>query len=127
MVPNEATKFALYRAMRPIGGRHGLRLAVDELPYLPLRLVSGQELRHRHPDRNLERCGHGRNLYPDSMKIRILPLAKWLGLDSTERDGSAWLPGRRISARLIELARDGPAAHRLARRANALVLPDDGM
>ena len=28
---------------------------------------------------------------------------------------------------LIELARDGSAAHRLARRANALVLLDDGM
>jgi len=28
---------------------------------------------------------------------------------------------------LIELARDGPAAHQLARRANALVLLDDGM
>jgi hypothetical protein len=28
---------------------------------------------------------------------------------------------------LIELARDGSAAHRLARRANALVLMDDGM
>ena len=28
---------------------------------------------------------------------------------------------------LIELARDGLAAHRLARRANALVLLDDGM
>ena len=27
----------------------------------------------------------------------------------------------------IELARDGSAAHRLARRANALVLLDDGM
>jgi transposase-like protein len=28
---------------------------------------------------------------------------------------------------LVELARDGSAAHRLARRANALVLLDDGM
>lgn len=28
---------------------------------------------------------------------------------------------------LIELARDGSAAHRLARRANALILLDDGM
>jgi transposase len=28
---------------------------------------------------------------------------------------------------VIELARDGSAAHRLARRANALVLLDDGM
>jgi len=28
---------------------------------------------------------------------------------------------------LIELARDGSAAHRLARRANALVLLDNGM
>jgi hypothetical protein len=28
---------------------------------------------------------------------------------------------------LIALTRDGSAAHRLSRRANALVLPDDGM
>ena len=28
---------------------------------------------------------------------------------------------------LIDLARDGSVPHRLARRANALVLPDDGM
>jgi hypothetical protein len=28
---------------------------------------------------------------------------------------------------LIELARDGSAAHRLARRPNALVLPEQGM
>jgi hypothetical protein len=30
-------------------------------------------------------------------------------------------------ADLIDLARDGSAAHRLSRRANALVLLDDGM
>ncbi|HKD74915.1 MAG TPA: hypothetical protein VKB76_05445, partial [Ktedonobacterales bacterium] len=37
------------------------------------------------------------------------------------------LPGQRIAARLIELAREGSTPHRLARRANALVLLNDGM
>ncbi|MGH7117773.1 MAG: helix-turn-helix domain-containing protein, partial [Acetobacteraceae bacterium] len=35
--------------------------------------------------------------------------------------------GRESRQDLTELARDGSAAHRLARRANALVLLDDGM
>jgi len=34
---------------------------------------------------------------------------------------------REDRADLIELARDGSVAHRLARRANALVLLDDGL
>jgi transposase len=52
--------------------------------------------------------------------------------------GSAWVDStvfmirrgfldRQSRKDLIELARDGSAAHRLARRANALVLLDDGM
>src|SRR5450830_582022 len=55
------------------------------------------------------------------------PLAKRRDPDSTE-----WMirPGfldRESRQDLIELARNGSAAHRLARRANALVLLDDGM
>ena len=38
-----------------------------------------------------------------------------------------WLPGPQSRRDLIELTRGGSAAHRLARRANALVLLDDGM
>ena len=55
------------------------------------------------------------------------PLAKRPDPDST-----GWMirPGFLDTASrqdLIELARDGSAAHRLVRRANALVLLDDGM
>src|ERR1039458_1151270 len=55
------------------------------------------------------------------------PLAKRRDPDSTE-----WMirPGfldRESRQDLIELARNGSAAHRLARRANALVLLDDRM
>ena len=42
-------------------------------------------------------------------------------------DDTARLSGQESRQNLIELARDGSAAHRLARRANALVLLDDGM
>jgi hypothetical protein len=55
------------------------------------------------------------------------PLANPSSLDST---GSMIRPGFLDSESrrdLIELARDGSAAHRLARRAHALVLLDDGM
>ena len=55
------------------------------------------------------------------------PLAKRRDSDSTERmirPGFLDIVSRQ---NLIELARDGLAAHRLARRANALVLLDDGM
>ena len=57
----------------------------------------------------------------------MFPLAKRPEPDSTGRmirpgflDTASWQD-------LIELARDGLAAHCLARRANALVLLDDGM
>ena len=66
-------------------------------------------------------------LYPDSLRIRPPPLAKQPWPDST---GCMIRPGfldRESRQDLIELARDGSAAHRLARRANALVLLDDGM
>ena len=66
-------------------------------------------------------------LYLDSLKIRVGLL----------RNDAGWiLPGvmirrgfldRESRQDLIELARDGSATHRLARRANALVLLDDGI
>src|SRR5208282_5739667 len=55
------------------------------------------------------------------------PLAKRRGSDSTVgmiRSGYLDSESRKD---LIELARDGSVPHRLARRANALVLLDDGM
>jgi transposase len=67
------------------------------------------------------------SLYPDSTEIRknrlriprgstfVLRMIRPRFLDSESRRD------------LIDLARDGAAAHRLARRANALVLLDDGM
>src|SRR5271165_7181482 len=55
------------------------------------------------------------------------PLAKRLGLDSTGRMIRPGFLDKASRQDLIELARDGSAAHRLARRANALVLLDDGM
>ncbi len=66
-------------------------------------------------------------LYPDSSEIRISPLANRRRCDSVAsmiRPGFLDPESRRD---LIDLARDGSVAHRLARRANALVLLDDGM
>src|SRR5271155_3737132 len=65
-------------------------------------------------------------LYPDSLGRRKA-LAKRVELDSFEgmiRPG--FLLGDERSA-LIALARDGSVTHRLARRANALVLLDNGL
>jgi len=68
-----------------------------------------------------------RLLYPDSLRIRRSPL---------RISPNPTLPNRMVQPGfldpesrqdLTELARDGLAAHRLARRANALVLLDDGM
>ena len=67
------------------------------------------------------------DVYPDSAGSRIFPLAKRPVGDST---GGMIRPGfldPESRQDLVELARDGSAAHRLARRANALVLLDDGM
>ena len=55
------------------------------------------------------------------------PLAKRRDPDSTERMIRPGFLDIESRQNLIELARDGLAAHRLARRANALVLLDDGM
>jgi hypothetical protein len=66
-------------------------------------------------------------LYPDSAGSRIFPLAKRLERDSTEGTIRPGFLDPESRQDLIELARDGSAAHRLSRRANALVLLDDGM
>src|SRR5271155_5603688 len=66
-------------------------------------------------------------LYPDSPSIRRNPLAKRREPDSTDRMIRPGFLDSESRQDLIELARDGAAAHRLARRANALVLLDDGM
>ena len=55
------------------------------------------------------------------------PLAKRRDPDFTERMIRPGFLDIELRQNLIELARDGLAAHRLARRANALVLLDDGM
>ena len=55
------------------------------------------------------------------------PLAKRRNPDSAERMIRPGFLDIESRQNLIELARDGLAAHRLARRANALVLLDDGM
>ena len=54
-------------------------------------------------------------------------LAKRRWPDSTDGVIRPGFLDRESRQDLIELARDGSAAHRLARRANALVLLDDGM
>ena len=54
-------------------------------------------------------------------------LAKQRWLDSARGMIRPGFLDRESRQDLIELARDGSAAHRLARRANALVLLDDGM
>src|ERR1035441_3856530 len=55
------------------------------------------------------------------------PLAKRRDPDSTERLIRPGFLDRESRQDLIELAPHGSAAHRLARRANVLVLLDDGM
>src|SRR5271167_4372481 len=70
--------------------------------------------------------GHDRVLYPGSLGRRKA-LAKRVELESFEgmiRPG--FLLGDERSA-LMARARDGSVTHRLARRANALVLLDDGL
>ena len=56
-----------------------------------------------------------------------MPLAKRPERNSTVRMIRRGFLDAESRNDLIELARDGSAAHRLARRANALVLLDDGM
>ena len=67
-----------------------------------------------------------RKIYPD-FRENPNPLAKRRDPDSTERMIRPGFLDIESRQNLIELARDGLAAHRLARRANALVLLDDGM
>jgi len=66
-------------------------------------------------------------IYPDSLRIRIFPLAKGAEPDSTGAMIRRGFLDQASRQDLTELARDGSAAHCLARRANALVLLDDGM
>ena len=61
-------------------------------------------------------------VYPDSAKNPKTPLAKRRDPDSTERMIRPGFLDIELRQNLIELAQDGSAAHRLARRANALVL-----
>jgi Homeodomain-like domain len=66
-------------------------------------------------------------LYTPTSRESEEALAKGRDLDST---GQMIRPGfldRELRQNLIELARNGSAAHRLARRANALAFLDDGM
>ena len=81
-------------------------------------------LRFHALDDKPTRCQRDIPRLPENPRI---PLAKGHEADSTE-----WMIRRRFLDSeslkdLTELARDGSAAHRLARRANALVLLDDGM
>src|ERR1700729_2209321 len=55
------------------------------------------------------------------------PLANQFGRDSSHCMIRAGFLDPELRRDLIELGRDGSVAHRLARRANALVLLDDGM
>ena len=67
------------------------------------------------------------NLYPDALRTRIFLLPNGPSRilpNCMIRPGFLDAESRQD---LTELARDGSAAHRLARRANALVLLDDGM
>jgi transposase len=65
-------------------------------------------------------------MHPDSVGPRK-PLAESVLLDSAGFMIRRGFLDHESRQDLIELARDGSAAHRLARRANALVLLDDGM
>ena len=64
---------------------------------------------------------------PDSARIRKNPPCQTARSGFTERMIRPGFLDIKSRQNLIELARDGLAAHRLARRANALVLLDDGM
>ena len=68
-----------------------------------------------------------RPIYTPTPRESEDPLAKRRDPDSTERMIRPGFLDIKSRQNLIELARDGLAAHRLARRANALVLLDDGM
>jgi hypothetical protein len=70
---------------------------------------------------------HLKKVYPELPENPKNPLAKRPDPDSTGRMIGPGFLDRQSRQDLIELARNGSAAHRLARRANALVLLDDGM
>src|SRR5258706_15810069 len=66
-------------------------------------------------------------IYPDSLRRRVFPLGRNGESDSTEAMIRAGFLDSEARQDLIELARDGSAAHRLGRRANALVLLGGGV
>ena len=70
--------------------------------------------------------GRDRKLYSDSLGTRKA-VAKRVDLDSFEGMIRLGFLSRDERSALIALARDGSVTHRLARRANALVLLDDGL
>ena len=69
----------------------------------------------------------GNHAIPELRENPKTPFAKRRDSDSTERMKRPGFLDIESRQNLIELARDGLAAHSLARRANALVLLDDGM
>src|SRR5271165_244127 len=77
--------------------------------------------------RHCQRLGSPAQCIPRLTEYPKSPLAKRREPDSTDRMIRRGFLDRESRQDLIELARDGSAAHRLARRANALVLLDDGM
>ena len=71
--------------------------------------------------------GRERLIYTPTLRKTEKTLAKWRGRDSAALMIRRGFLDSESRQDLIELARDGSAAHRLGRRANALVLLDAGM
>ena len=114
-------------AKKIIGSQVGTHYPRRWLILLPLNgfFTTLPEIGHAYQKRSAE-DDQRTILYPDSVRIRV-GLAKGRERDSgaaMKRQGFLDDESRRD---LIELARDGLAANRLSRRANALVLLDDGM
>ena len=95
----------------------------------PERTKASKEVQSHGPAPSAlrEKIARGGQLIPRLRENPKTPLAKRRDPDSTERMIRPGFLDIESRQNLIELARDGLAAHRLARRANALVLLDDGM
>ena len=111
---------AAAQAFQPLGRPH------RQPPNSRFLLVRLLEFVSRIFQLNARSC-LARLLYPELRENPKTPLAKRRDPDSTERMIRPGFLDIESRQNLIELARDGLAAHRLARRANALVLLDDGM
>ena len=75
-----------------------------------------------------ENLGFSLNVYPDSLRKRKYLAKSWSkGFLTDRHDFFAGFLSTTERAELIELARNGLVEHRLARRANALALLDQGM